>query len=200
MRMDSAKVKKLVLLNLPYGIVFIAVLQIIPLLPSELTALIPDVIPDFLIALAAAVTIRAVVYFRGKNAKKWRRDVEYGSARWGTEKDIKPYVDPNPKNNIILTQTESLSMNSRPKPVKYARNKNVLVIGGSGSGKTRFFVKPNLMQCESEDYPVSFVCTDPKGSILTEVGTLLKRRGYRIKVINTIDFKRSMRYNPLLCY
>jgi len=118
----------------------------------------------------------------------------------GNEKDIKPYIDPNPKNNIILTQTESLTMNSRSKPVKYARNKNVLVIGGSGSDKTRFFVKPNLMQYESEDFPVSFICTDPKGSILSEVGTLLKKRGYRIKVINTIDFKKSMRYNPLLCY
>jgi len=157
---------------------------------------LPFEIPDFVLALAAAVIIRVVVYFRSKNAKKYRKDMEYGSARWGTEKDIKPYIDPNPKNNIILTQTEALTMNSRPKPVKYARNKNVLVIGGSGSGKTRFFVKPNLMQCESEDFPVSFVCTDPKGSILSEVGTLLKKRGYRIKVINTIDFKKSMRYNP----
>jgi len=170
-------------------------MTVIPQLPLDgLPFEIP--VPDMVIALVGAVIIRVVVYFKGKNAKKYRKDMEYGSARWGTEKDIKPYIDPNPKNNIILTQTESLTMNSRPKPVKYARNKNVLVIGGSGSGKTRFFVKPNLMQCESEDFPVSFVCTDPKGSILSEVGTLLQKRGYRIKVINTIDFKKSMRYNP----
>ena len=180
---------------MPYLIIFIIALTVIPTLPLDaLSFEIP--VPDFVIALVVAVIIRLVVYVKGKNAKKYRKDIEYGSARWGTEKDIKPYIDPNPKNNIILTQTESLTMNSRPKPVKYARNKNVLVIGGSGSGKTRFFVKPNLMQCESEDFPVSFICTDPKGSILTEVGSLLKKRGYRIKVINTIDFKKSMRYNP----
>jgi len=147
---------------MPYAIIFVIVLTILPQLPLD--ALPFDIpVPDVVIALIAAVLIRVVVYFRGKNAKKYRKNVEYGSARWGNEKDIKPYIDPNTKNNIILTQTESLTMNSRPKPVKYARNKNVLVIGGSGSGKTRFFVKPNLMQCESEDYPVSFVCTDPKG-------------------------------------
>ncbi|MCL2546198.1 MAG: type IV secretory system conjugative DNA transfer family protein [Oscillospiraceae bacterium] len=180
---------------MPYVIIFVIILVVIPTLPLDaLPFEIP--VPDFVLALAAAALMRLVVYVRGRNAKKYRKDVEYGSARWGTEKDIKPYIDPNPKNNIILTQTESLTMNSRPKPVKYARNKNVLVIGGSGSGKTRFFVKPNLMQCESEDFPVSFICTDPKGSILSEVGTLLKKRGYRIKVINTIDFKKSMRYNP----
>jgi type IV secretion system protein VirD4 len=182
---------------MPYVIIFIIALTVIPTLPLDaLPFEIP--VPDLVLALAVAVIIRVVVYFRGKNAKKYRKDVEYGSARWGTEKDIKPYIDPNPKNNIILTQTESLTMNSRPKPVKYARNKNVLVIGGSGSGKTRFFVKPNLMQCESDDFPVSFICTDPKGTILQEVGTLLKKRGYRIKVINTIDFKKSMRYNPFV--
>ena len=152
--------------------------------------------PDIYIALIVAVTIRIVVYVKGKNAKKFRKDVEYGSARFGTAKDIKPYIDPNPDNNIILTQSESLTMNSRPNPVKFARNKNVLVIGGSGSGKTRFFVKPNLMQCQSKDFPVSFVCTDPKGTILEEVGTLLKDNGYRIKILNTINFKKSMKYNP----
>jgi len=146
------------------------------------------------------IVLRIATYVKGKNAKKYRKNEEYGSARWGKSADIKPYFDPNPKNNIILTATESLTMNSRPKPVKYARNKNVLVIGGSGSGKTRFYVKPNLMQCESTDYPVSFVCTDPKGTILLETGKLLQKRGYRIKVLNTIDFKKSMRYNPLLCY
>ena len=149
-----------------------------------------------MIALVVAVIIRLVVYVKGKNAKKYRKDIEYGSARWGTEKDIKPYIDPKPENNIILTQTESLTMNSRPKPAKYARNKNILAIGGSGSGKTRFFVKPNLMQCESKDYPVSFVITDPKGTILLETGKLLQKRGYRIKILNTIDFKKSMKYNP----
>lgn len=151
---------------------------------------------DGLVALVVAVMFRIIVYQKSKNAKKFRKDIEYGSARWGTEKDIKPYIDKNPENNIILTSTESLTMNSRPNPVKYARNKNVLVIGGSGSGKTRFFVKPNLMQCQSKDYPVSFVLTDPKGTLLCETGKLLQKRGYRIKILNTIDFKKSMKYNP----
>ena len=195
MKIDSAKIKRYLLLNMPYIIIFMIIMTVIPQL--ALASLPFDIpLPDTVLALIATVVIRIVVYFKGKNAKKYRKDAEYGSARWGTEKDIKPYIDPNPKNNIILTQTESLTMNSRPNPVKYARNKNVLVIGGSGSGKTRFFVTPNLMQCESEDFPVSFICTDPKGQILSEVGTLLKKRGYRIKVINTIDFKKSMRYNP----
>ena len=157
-------------------------------------------VPDIVIALVASILIRVVVYFRGKNARKYRKNIEYGSARWGTEKDIKPYIDPKPENNIILTATESITMNSRPKPVKYARNKNVMVIGGSGSGKTRFYVKPNLMQCESEDYPVSFVCTDPKGTLVLECGKMLHKRGYKVKILNTIDFKKSMKYNPLLCY
>jgi len=151
---------------------------------------------DLFVGAICGCIFKAFVYFRGKKAKKFRKDVEYGSARWGTPADIKPYVDPKPENNIILTQTESLTMNSRPKPVKYARNKNVLVIGGSGSGKTRFYVKPNIMQCQSTDYPVSFVVTDPKGTILMEVGKLLVKNGYRIKSLNTIDFKKSMRYNP----
>lgn len=151
---------------------------------------------DLLIGAAVGGIFKAVVYFKGKNAKKFRKDIEYGSARWGKPEDIKPYVDPKPENNIILTATESLTMNSRPNPVKYARNKNVLVIGGSGSGKTRFFVKPNIMQCQSKDYPVSFVITDPKGTILEEVGKLLQKNGYKIKVLNTINFSRSMKYNP----
>ena len=149
-------------------------------------------VSDILIALAAAVLMRVVVYFRGKNAKKYRRDIEYGSACWGTEKTIKPYVDPKPENNIILTQTESLTMNSRPSNPKHARNKNVLVIGGSGSGKTRFFCKPNLMQLHS-----SYVLTDPKGTILIECGKLLKNNKYKIKILNTIDFSKSHKYNPL---
>ena len=118
---------------------------------------------DLLIGVASAAALRLMVYCKGKNAKKYRKGVEYGSARWGGPKDIAPYIDPNFDNNILLTQTERLTMNNRPKDPKTARNKNVLVIGGSGSGKTRFFVKPNLMQCVSKDYPTSFVITDPKG-------------------------------------
>ena len=190
-RLNISQLKRFLLPNLPYVVVFIAAWRISSLYPQ-----IPY--PDALVGLVAAVVIRIGVYIKGSNAKKYRKDVEYGSARWGTPKDVKNYIDPNPDNNIILTATEGLTMNSRPKPVKYARNKNVLVIGGSGSGKTRFFVKPNLMQCESKDYPVSFVCTDPKGTILLEVGALLQKRGYRIKVLNTIDFKKSLKYNPFV--
>ena len=146
---------------------------------------------DLLAGVAGAVLIRLIVYVKGKNAKKYRKGVEYGSARWGNAEDIRPYIDPVFENNVLLTQTERLMMNSRPKQPKYARNKNVLVIGGSGSGKTRFFVKPNLMQLHS-----SYVVTDPKGTVLLECGKLLQRSGYKIKVLNTINFKKSMRYNP----
>ena len=146
---------------------------------------------DFLIGVAGAVILRIAVYMKGKNAKKYRKGVEYGSARWGNAKDIEPYIDPDFYNNVLLTQTEHLTMNSRPKSPKYARNKNVLVIGGSGSGKTRFFVKPNLMQMHS-----SYCVTDPKGTILIECGKLLDKGGYKIKVLNTINFKKSMHYNP----
>ena len=190
LKLDSDRIKKLILAILPYAIFFIVALQIIPLLPFDLP------VHDVVVALAVAAVLRLVVYLRSKNGKKYRKNVEYGSARWGTSKDAKPYIDPNPDNNIILTATESLTMNSRPKPVKYARNKNVLVIGGSGSGKTRFYVKPNLMQAESKDYPVSFVCTDPKGGLVEECGKFLKSRKYRIKILNTIDFKKSHKYNP----
>jgi type IV secretion system protein VirD4 len=148
-------------------------------------------IQDLLVGLLFAGAIKLVVVLRGHNRKKFRKGTEYGSARWGTAKDIAPYIDKNPRNNIILTKTESLTMESRPKNPKYARNKNVLVVGGSGSGKTRFFVKPNLMQMHS-----SYVVTDPKGTILTECGTMLKRNGYHIRVLNTINFKKSMHYNP----
>ena len=151
---------------------------------------------DLAVGVAGAVALRLIVYCKSKNAKKYRRGVEYGSARWGGPKDIAPYIDPVFDNNILLTQTERLTMNNRPKDPKTARNKNVLVIGGSGSGKTRFFVKPNLMQCVSKDYPTSFVITDPKGSLIGEVGQLLVRCGYRVKVLNTINFSKSMRYNP----
>ena len=152
---------------------------------------------DMLAGMAIAAAFYAAVYVKSKNAKKFRHNVEYGSARWGTAKDIEPYVDPVFANNIILTQTERLTMNSRPQGPRTARNKNVLVVGGSGSGKTRFFVKPNLMQCVSEKYPCSFVVTDPKGSLIVECGRMLRHFGYRIKVMNTINFAKSMHYNPL---
>ncbi len=153
---------------------------------------LPSLVPmDLLIGIVGAVLIRLMVYFKGKNAKKYRKGIEYGSARWGNAEDIKPYTDPVFQNNVLLTQTERLTKNRRPKQPKYARNKNILVIGGSGSGKTRFFVKPNLMQMHS-----SYVVTDPKGPVLVECGKLLQRGGYRIKVLNTINFKKSMKYNP----
>lgn len=148
---------------------------------------------DLGIGAGAAVLVWAIIYFRRKNAKKFRQGEEYGSARWGNEKDIAPYIDPVFENNVILTQTERLMMNSRPKDPKYARNKNVLIIGGSGSGKTRFYVKPNLMQMTPN---VSYVVTDPKGTILIETGKMLVDGGYKIKVLNTINFKKSMHYNP----
>ena len=146
---------------------------------------------DLLIGVMAAALIRLAVYVKGKNAKKYRKGTEYGSARFGNKKDIKPYTDPVFRNNIPLTKTECITMNSRPKNPKYARNKNILVVGGSGSGKTRFFVKPSLMQMHS-----SYVVTDPKGELLLSCGKLLQRGGYKIKVLNTINFKKSMRYNP----
>ena len=151
---------------------------------------------DICVGAAVGGFLRLAVYLKGKNAKKYRKNMEYGSARWGTAADIQPYIDPAFENNIILTQTERLTMNNRPKDPKTARNKNVLIIGGSGSGKTRFWLKPNLMQCASKTYPVSFVVTDPKGSIVVECGKLLLRKGYEIRILNTINFKKSMHYNP----
>ena len=146
---------------------------------------------DVLIGVAGGIAIKLAVYYKAKNAKKFRHGMEYGSARWGNEKDIEPYVDPVFENNVILTETERLMMSGRPKEPKYARNKNILVIGGSGSGKTRFFVKPNLMQMHS-----SYVVTDPKGTVLVECGKMLLKNGYKVKVLNTINFKKSMHYNP----
>jgi len=161
-------------------------------LPRMLDNPLPSLHPyDLLFALVCTGAVLAIVYARGKKSKKFRQDVEYGSARWGTTADIKPYMDKDPWQNVILTQTEGLMMGSRPKNPKHARNKNVLVIGGSGSGKTRFWLKPNLMQLHS-----SYVVTDPKGTVLVECGTLLERAKYRIKVLNTINFKKSMHYNP----
>ena len=146
---------------------------------------------DLLVGLAIGGILRLAVYIKGKNAKKFRHNQEYGSARWGKHEDIEPYMDPVFQNNVILSQTERLTMNSRPANPKYARNKNTLVVGGSGSGKTRFFIKPNLLQMHS-----SYVLTDPKGTVLPEVGNALLKNGYRVKIFNTINFKKSMHYNP----
>lgn len=147
---------------------------------------------DLLIGVTGAALLRLMVYLKGKNAKKYRHGIEYGSARWGTAADIAPYMDKDFFQNIPMTQTERITMASRPKQPKYARNKNILVIGGSGSGKTRFFCKPSLLQAHS-----SYVCTDPKGTLLPEIGTFLERKKYRIKCLNLINFRKSMKYNPL---
>ena len=209
--MKQINVKKLLLPNLPY--VFIALfatklgqaarlapgadfsqksLHIMEGFAAAFQSALPSFHPiDLCVGAAAALLIRLAVYVKGKNARKFRKNIEYGSARWGNAEDIKPYVDPTFANNVILTQTERLTMNSRPKDPKTARNKNVLVVGGSGSGKTRFFIKPNLMQLHS-----SYVVTDPKGSIVVECGKLLQRNQYKIKILNTINFKKSHHYNP----
>ncbi|MDL2234610.1 type IV secretory system conjugative DNA transfer family protein [Christensenellaceae bacterium OttesenSCG-928-L17] len=214
--MKQINIKKLVLPNLPYVLIALFATKIgqayrfaagsdfatkIPNIMDGFAAAFQTITPsfhpmDFLVGAACGIALRLAVYIRGKNAKKYRKDVEYGSARWGNAEDIKPYVDPKPENNIILTKTESLTMNNRPKSPKTARNKNVLIVGGSGSGKTRFWLKPNLMQCQSKDFPVSFVVTDPKGTVVLECGNMLRRNGYKIKILNTINFKKSMRYNP----
>ena len=214
--MKQVNVKKLILPNIPY--VFIALLatkvseavrlapgsdasakllNIMTGLNTAFHSLVPSFHPiDLCMGVAAAIAIRLAVYIKGKNAKKFRKNLEYGSARWGTVEDIKPYVDPAFENNIILTQTERLTMNSRPKDPKTARNKNVLIVGGSGSGKTRFWLKPNLLQCTSKTYPTSFVVTDPKGDIVVSCGHALQKNGYQIKILNSLNFKKSMHYNP----
>lgn len=209
--MKQVNIKKLVLPNLPYGFIGLfatklgqavrlapgadfsaKALNIMTGFTQAFETITPSFHPfDLFIGAAVAVIIRLVVHFKGKNAKKYRKNVEYGSARWGKPEDIAPFVDPVFENNVILTQTESLMMSNRPKDPKNARNKNILVIGGSGSGKTRFFLKPNLMQCHS-----SYVVTDPKGSVVCEVGKLLERNDYKIKIFNTINFDKSMHYNP----
>ena len=158
---------------------------------------LPSVHPfDLSFGVIFAAAIWLAVYEKSQHAKKFRKNQEYGSARWGNAQDIAPYMDKDFKNNIILTKTEMLTMNNRPADPKTARNKNVLIIGGSGSGKTRFWLKPNLMQCNSEKYPVSFVVTDPKGSIVNECGKMLLHYGYQVKILNTINFTKSMHYNP----
>ena len=225
-------IKKFVLLNLPYILMGLfatnfgeawrmavgadasaKMLSFFSTLPVALASWWPSLHPlDLLVGLCCGAGLRLAVYMKSKNAKKFRKNIEYGSARWGTHEDIAPYIDPVFQNNVILTKTESLTMNSRPKDPKTARNKNVLVIGGSGSGKTRFWLKPNLMQMHS-----SYVVTDPKGTILVECGKMLQRgtpklgkdgkpmkdkhgkviyEPYQIKVLNTINFKKSMHYNP----
>lgn len=210
------EIKKLLILNLPYLLfvwLFDKVGAAVRLSPGAdasakllhlgdgFTAAFSSIAPSFhpadlALGIAGAVIVRLIIYTKGTNAKKYRRGTEYGSARWGGADDIKPYTDPVFENNIPLTQTERLTMNSRPKQPKYARNKNILVIGGSGSGKTRFFVKPSLMQCTSKDFPTSYIVTDPKGTLILETGKMLQRYKYRIKVLNTINFKKSMKYNP----
>ena len=203
--------KKLVLLNLPY--IFVGyfcdkvawlwrvsegtnasdkMMAVMNRFDKLFTNPLPSFHPrDLLIGVVGGIALRLVVYYKAKNAKKFRQGVEYGSARWGNAKDIEPYMDSVFENNVLLTQTERLMMSGRPKEPKYARNKNILVIGGSGSGKTRFFVKPNLMQMHS-----SYVVTDPKGTVLVECGKMLKKGKYKIKVLNTINFAKSMHYNP----
>ena len=214
--MTQKNLKKLIIPNLPYAILGLyatklgqawrlapgvsladKLLRIMDGLVLAFQSAAPSFHPvDLLVGIACGVGLRLAVYMKGKNAKKYRQGMEYGTARWGNAQDIAPYVAPKFEDNIILTQTEGLTMNSRPKDPKTARNKNVLVIGGSGSGKTRFFLKPNLMQCRSKSYPVSFVVTDPKGSVVCECGKMLQRYKYRIKILNTINFKKSMHYNP----
>ena len=214
--MTQKNLKKLIIPNLPYAILGLyatklgqawrlapgvsladKLLRIMDGLVLAFQSAAPSFHPvDLLVGIACGVGLRFAVYMKGKNAKKYRHGAEYGIARWGNAQDIAPYVAPKFEDNIILTQTEGLTMNSRPKDPKTARNKNVLVIGGSGSGKTRFFLKPNLMQCRSKSYPVSFVVTDPKGSVVCECGKMLQRYKYRIKILNTINFKKSMHYNP----
>ena len=214
--MKQVNVKKLVLANLPYAVIGLyasklgqawrlaegadnsqKLLHLLDGISAAFQNSFPSFHPfDLLVGLVCGVLLRVAVYYKAKNAKKFRKNMEYGTARWGTAADIAPYIAPAFEDNIILTQTERLTMNNRPKDPKTARNKNVLIIGGSGSGKTRFWLKPNLMQCTSKTYPTSFVVTDPKGDIVIDTGKLLQRNGYRIKIFNTINFKKSMHYNP----
>lgn len=212
-KLQKIQVKRLVILNLPYYFIFYVAdkgswlyrhclgesmvqrlgVMLVNFRLAFLSWLPSIALQDLTVGVLVAGALKLVVYYRSKNAKKFRQGVEYGSARWGNRKDIEPFMDPVFENNVILTETERLTMNSRPKAPKYSRNKNVIVIGGSGSGKTRFYVKPNLMQMTDH---VSYVVTDPKGTIIVECGKMLVNGGYRIKVLNTINFKKSMHYNP----
>lgn len=214
--MNKARLKKLLILNLPYVLIGLyatklgeawhladgadmsgKLLHLMDGLSAAFCSPWPSFVPaDLLLGITIGCLMRLVVYEKGRNAKKYRHNVEYGSARWGKPSDIQPFIDADPWNNVILTKTERLTMNSRPKNPQYARNKNVLVIGGSGSGKTRFFVKPNIMQC-TKTKGTSLVVTDPKGTLVVECGKMLVAAGYDVRIFNTINFKKSMHYNPL---
>ena len=215
--MSKKKLSKLLVLYLPYVVIGLLatnlgeawrlaagkelgdkIVSLMDTLPAAFSNPLPSLRPfDLFIGLCCGAGMRLAVYLKGKNAKKYRHGMEYGSARWGTPKDIEPFMAPKFADNIILTKTERLMMSNRPPDPKNARNKNVLVVGGSGSGKTRFFIKPNLLQCDSKNFPVSFVVTDPKGSIGVECGEALLKHGYKLKFFNTINFSKSMRYNPM---
>ena len=209
--MSKKKLSKLLALYLPYVVIGLVatnlgeawrlaegkelgdkIMSMMGTIPVAFANPLPSLHPlDLLVGLCCGAGLRLAVYLRGKNAKKYRHGMEYGSARWGTPKDIEPFMAPKFADNIILTKTERLMMSNRPPDPKNARNKNVLVVGGSGSGKTRFWLKPNLLQCHS-----SYVVTDPKGSIVVECGNALLKNGYKVKILNTINFKKSMHYNP----
>ena len=215
--MSKKKLSKLLALYLPYVVIGLVatnlgeawrlaagkelgdkIVSLMDTLPAAFSNPLPSLhLFDLFIGLCCGAGMRLAVYLKGKNAKKYRHGMEYGSARWGTPKDIEPFMAPKFADNIILTKTERLMMSNRPPDPKNARNKNVLVVGGSGSGKTRFFIKPNLLQCDSKNFPVSFVVTDPKGSIGVECGEALLKHGYKLKFFNTINFSKSMRYNPM---
>ena len=215
--MSKKKLSKLLALYLPYVVIGLVatnlgeawrlavgkelgdkIVSLMDTLPAVFSNPLPSLHPfDLFIGLCCGAGMRLAVYLKGKNAKKYRHGMEYGSARWGGPKDIEPFMAPKFEDNIILTKTERLMMSNRPPDPKNARNKNVLVVGGSGSGKTRFFIKPNLLQCDSKNFPVSFVVTDPKGSIGVECGEALLKHGYKLKFFNTINFSKSMRYNPM---
>ena len=214
--MNTKKLTKLLALYLPYILLGLVatnfgeawrlaegkelgerIMSMMGTLPAAFANPLPSLPPlDLLIGISCGAGLRLAVYLRSKNAKKYRHGMEYGSARWGNAKDIDPFQAPKFADNIILTKTERLMMSNRPPDPKNARNKNVLVVGGSGSGKTRFFIKPNLLQCDSKNFPVSFVVTDPKGSIVVECGNALLKNGYKLKILNTINFSKSMHYNP----
>ena len=214
--MNKKKFTKLLALYLPYLVIGLAatnfgeawrlaegkelgdrIVSLIDTLPAAFANPLPSLHPlDILVGICCGAGLRLAVYLKSKNAKKYRHGMEYGSARWGTPADIAPFMAPKFEDNIILTKTERLMMSNRPPDPKNARNKNVLVVGGSGSGKTRYFIKPNLLQCTSKNHPVSFVVTDPKGGLIQECGLALLKNGYKIRTMNTINFHKSMRYNP----
>ena len=214
--MSKKKLSKLLALYLPYVVIGLLatnlgeawrlavgmelgdkIVSLMGTIPAAFANPLPSLHPfDLFIGLCCGAGMRLAVYLKGKNAKKYRHGMEYGSARWGGPKDIEPFMAPKFEDNIILTKTERLMMSNRPPDPKNARNKNVLVVGGSGSGKTRFFIKPNLLQCDAKNFPVSFVVTDPKGTIVLECGNAMLKNGYKVRILNTINFKKSMHYNP----